>query len=135
MPAATVNTLSPGGAAVPTLVTKLTRGKPVQLGTLAAANTAVAFTIPEPSRDHQGFLVIQVTGTAGTTATLEASIDGGATFATFTLTSQGVAVLTGDTAAAAQYQVNVAGYGAGALFKFGYAGAGVPTAVVWALVG
>lgn len=135
MPAATVNTLIPGGVVVPNLVTKLTRGKPVNLGTLVAANTAVAFTVPEPSRDHQGFLALQVTGTAGTTATLEVSLDGGATFVTLTLTALGTTTLTGDTAAAAGYQVNVAGYGAGALFKFGYAGAGVPTAVVWALVG
>lgn len=135
MPAATVNTLSPGGQPVPTLVTKLARGKPANLGTLIAANTAVAFTVPEPTRDNQGFLAIQVTGTAGTTATLEVSIDGGATFNSLTLTPLGVATLTGDTAATAGYQVQIAGYGAGALFKFGYAGAGVPTAVVWALVG
>lgn len=135
MPAATVNTLIPGGAVVPPLVTKLTRGKPVNLGTLVAANTAVAFTVPEPTRDNQGFVVLQVTGTAGTTATLEVSIDGGATFVTLTLTPLGVTTLTGDTAATAGYQVQIAGYGAGALFKFGYGGAGVPTAAVWALVG
>ncbi len=139
MPSATVNTLIPGGAVVPSLVTKLTRGKPVNLGTLIAANTAVAFTIPEPTRDNQGYLIIQVTGTGGTTATLEGSIDGGATWWTIpalatpllSVTGQ----LTGDTAAtfAAQYQVS--GMGAGVTFKFGYAGAGVPTAVVWALVG
>src|SRR5262249_48089964 len=121
---------------VPTLVTKLTRGFPAKLGTLVAANTAVAFTVPEPTRDNQGFLVIQVTGTAGTTAVLEASIDGGATWALFTLTNFTVTgQLTGDTAAVAMYQVQIAGFGAGALFKFGYTGAGTPTAGVWALVG
>lgn len=139
MPSATVNTLIPGGVVVPALVTKLTRGKPVNLGTLIAANTAVAFTIPEPTRDNQGFLIIQVTGTAGTTATLEGSIDGGATWWVISpLATPLLAVtgqLTGDTAAAFAAQFQVSGMGAGVLFKFGYAGAGVPTAVVWALVG
>jgi hypothetical protein len=139
MPSATVNTLSPGGNVVPSLVTKLTRGRFAQLGTLVAANTAVAFTIPEPTRDNQGVLVVQTSGTAGTTATLEGSIDGGNTFfvipastnPTLAITGQ----LTGDTAAtfAACYQVS--GMGAGTLFKFGFAGAGTPTAIVFALVG
>jgi hypothetical protein len=130
MPSAIVN---PGGP------TKLTRGFPAKLGTLVAANTAVQFAIPEPTRDNQGVLVIQTTGAQGTTATLEGSIDGGVTFfvippsATPTLAITGQ--LTGDTAAtfAACYQVS--GMGSGCTFKFGYAGAGVPTAVVWALVG
>ena len=139
MPSATVNTLSPGGAVVPSLVTKLPRGKNTQLGTLVAANNAVAFTISEPTRDNQGALIIQTSGTAGTTATLEGSIDNGNTFfvipasttPTLALTGQ----LTGDSAAtfAAVYQV--AGMGSGCLFKFGFAGAGVPTAVVFALAG
>jgi hypothetical protein len=137
MPSATVDILAPGGVAVPTLVTKLTRGKPVQLGTLVAANTAVAFTVPEPTRDNQGVLIVQVTGTAGTTATLEGSIDGGATWfiipplQTFAVTGQ----LTGDTAATLAFSYTVSGMGSGLQFKFGFAGAGVPTAVVWALVG
>lgn len=136
MPAATVNQPSAANnTPVPTLVTKLTRGFPAKLGNLIAANTAVAFTIPEPTRDNQGFLILQVTGTAGTTATLDVSIDGGATFFNLTLTTLVGTPLTGDTAATAAYQVNVAGMGGGALFKFGYAGAGVPNAVVWALVG
>jgi hypothetical protein len=137
MPSATVDILAPGGVAVPTLVTKLTRGKPAQLGTLVAANTAVAFTVPEPTRDNQGVLIVQVTGTAGTTATLEGSIDGGVTWfiipplQTFAVTGQ----LTGDTAATLAFSYTVSGMGSGLLFKFGFAGAGVPTAVVWALVG
>jgi hypothetical protein len=135
MPSATVDQL--GGVAVPTLVIKLTRGFPAKLGTLVAANTAVQFSIPEPTRDNQGVLIIQVTGTAGTTATLEGSIDGGATWfivpaaQTFAVTGQ----LTGDTAATAAFSYTVSGMGAGTSFKFGYAGAGVPTAVVWGLVG
>jgi hypothetical protein len=137
MPSATVNVLSPGGAPVPSLVTKLTRGKPAQLGTLIAANTAVAFTVPEPTRDNQGVAILHITGTVGTTAVLEGSIDGGATFfivpflTTFAVTGQ----LTGDTAAAAAYSFTVSGMGSGCLFKFGYSGAGTPTAVVWGLIG
>ncbi len=137
MPSATVDVLSPGGNPIPSLVLKLTRGKNTQLGTLVAANTAVAFTIPEPTRDNQGVLILQTTGAQGTTAVLEASIDSGATFfivpilTTFAITGQ----LTGDTAATFAASYAVSGMGAGTLFKFGYSGAGVPTAVVWGLVG
>jgi len=137
MPSATVNTLIPGGAVVPALVTKLTRGNAARLGTLVAANTAVAFAISTPTFEHQGTLIIQVSGTAGTTATLEGSIDGGATFfvipalTTFAVSGQ----LTGDTAAIQAFSYTVSGMGGDMLFKFGYAGAGTPTAVVWALVG
>ena len=137
MPSATVDVLSPGGAPVPPLVIKLPRGRNIQLGSLIAANTAVAFTVSEPTYWHQGLLIIQVTGTAGTTATLEGSIDQGATWfiipiaTTFAVTGQ----LTGDTAAAQAFSYNIGGMGSGALLKFGYAGAGVPTAVVWGLAG
>jgi hypothetical protein len=133
MAAATVDIL--GTVVVPSLVIKLTRGRPAKLGTLVANNTAVAFTIPEPTRDNHGALILQVSGTAGTGPTLEISIDGGLTFLPLVLTTLTVGTaLTGDTAAAAMYQVNVAGMGSGALFKFGYTG-GTPTAAVWGLVG
>lgn len=139
MPSATVDTLIPGGAVVPSLVVKLTRGKPANLGTLVAANTAVAFTISTPTFEHQGVLIIQVTGTAGTTATLEGSIDGGATWfvipASTTPTLAITGQLTGDAAAIQAFAYQVSGMGGGVLFKFGYAGAGVPTAVVWGHVG
>lgn len=137
MPSATVDILSPSGPPVPTLVVKLTRGLSQKLGTLVAANTAVAFTISEPTYYNQGTLIVQVTGAAGTTATMEGSIDGGATWfiipaqTTFAVTGQ----LTGDTAATLGFSYNVSGMGSGLLFKFGFAGAGVPTAVVWGLVG
>jgi hypothetical protein len=137
MPAPTVDILSSSSSApVPSLVIKLTRGAFVKLGTLVAANTAVAFSVPEPTYWNQGFLNIQVVGTAGTTPTLEISIDGGGTFApvapTTSLTL--ITALTGDTACTAFYQFNCSGMG-GALFKFGYTGAGVPAAAIWALVG
>lgn len=140
MPSATVDILTPAGPPIPTAVVKLTRGLPAKLGTLIAANTAVAFTVPMDTFYNQGILIIQVTGTAGTTATLEVSIDGGVTWfvapaigggSAFAVTGQ----LTGDTAAIGAFAFTVSGMGSGALFKFGYAGAGVPTAVVWALVG
>ena len=137
MPSATVNIPSAASSTpIPTLVTKLTRGLPAKLGTLTALSQAVAFTVPEPTRDNQGFLIIQVsTGTAGTTAVLEASIDGAATWFTLTLTALGNTVIGGDTAAVAGYQVSIAGFGSGTQFRFGYI-TGAPTnAVVWALVG
>jgi hypothetical protein len=121
-------------------VIKLTRGLSAKLGTLIAANTAVAFTVPMDTFYNQGVLVIQVVGTAGTTPTLECTLDGGATWfvipaigggGAFAVTGQ----LTGDAAAAAAFAYTVSGLGSGAQFKFGYAGAGVPAAVVWALVG
>lgn len=137
MPSATVDQL--GGVVVPALVIGLTRGRPTKLGSLVAANTAVAFTIPEPTSNYRGALIIQVVGTAGTTATLEGSLDGGATWFVIPAdTSRVLAVtgqLTGDTAAIAAFAYNVNGMGSGCTFKFGYAGAGVPTAAVWALVG
>jgi hypothetical protein len=119
------------------LVINLSKGRPTKLGTLILANTAVAFNVPEFTRDYQGILVIQTTGAQGTTPTLEASLDGAATWflvpikTTFAITGQ----LTGDTAATFAAAYDVSGMGAGAQFKFGYAGAGVPIAVVWALVG
>lgn len=120
--------------------TKLTRGRPALLGTLSAANTdSVQFAIPEPTRDFQGALVIQTTGTAGTSPTLEGSIDGAATWFVIPSTLDPILAitgqLTGDAAAtfAAVYRVN--GMGAGTIFRFGFAG-GSPTAnKVWALVG
>ena len=140
MPSATVNQPSASvNVPEPTLVTKLTRGFPAKLGTLIAANTAVAFTVPEPTYYNQGAVIIQTTGTIGTTATLEGSIDGGATWfilppktsPTLAITGQ----LTGDTAATFAAVYDISGMGSGTLFKFGFAGAGVPTAVVWAQLG
>jgi hypothetical protein len=140
MPSATVNIPSAANTTPePTLVTKLTRGFPAKLGTLIAANTAVAFTVPEPTYYNQGTVLIQTTGAQGTTATLEGSIDGGVTWfvlpaktsPALTITGQ----LTGDTAATFAAVYDISGMGSGTLFKFGYAGAGVPTAVVWAQLG
>jgi len=143
MAASIKNTLTPAGAVVPTLVTKLTRGKPANLGTIVAAGDAVAFTVPEPSRDHQGFLVIQLSGGTTPTPVLEASLDGGATWFTFpTVVTVGVffpyaitGQIGGDAAATFGGQYNVSGHGAGTIFRFGRTDAGGGNAVVWAFVG
>lgn len=124
-------------------ITKLTRGKPVNLGTITSAGDVVGFTVPEPSRDHQGFLVIQLAGGTTPSPVLEASIDGGATWFVFpTASTTGIFfsyAITGqpgsDTAATFGGQYNVSGHGAGTLFKFGRTDANGGGAAVWALVG
>jgi hypothetical protein len=129
---------------VTSLVTKLTRGFPAKLGSVTASGDVVAFALPEPSRDHQGFLIIQAVGGTTPTFALEVSIDGAATWAvvpvaagpgagsiTLTLTGQP----GGDTAAAFMAQYNVSGFGAGAQFRFGRTDANGGASAVWALVG
>lgn len=120
-------------------VVKLTRGKNTNLGTISAAGSIVAFNVPEPSRDHQGNIVIQVGPTGaltGATFALEVSIDNGASYATLTGTAL---TLTGqpgsDTAAIFMTQYNVSGFGAGALFKFGLSAVTSGSGAVWALCG
>src|SRR6516162_7945155 len=85
---------------------KLTRGvagtgpagaQPFPLGAVTAANDVVAFTIPEPTRDNQGVLLIQSVGGVTPTYALEVSIDGGATFATIAPTTTLAAASFGDT--------------------------------------
>lgn len=148
MASANKNTLIPSGAVVPTLITKLTRGKNINLGSIAVAGDVVSFTVPEPSRDHQGALIIQVgPGNivigAGTLA-LEVSTDDGASWVTFpTVTTTGVVAIYaitgqpgGDTAAVFSAQYNVSGFGSGARFKFGFVASPTSgTGPVWALVG
>lgn len=137
MPSTVVNTLIPGGVVVPTLVTKLTRGKNINLGTLGANGNVVAFTVPEPSRDHQGNIVIQVAGNLVGTTALEVSIDQATTWAvlaaTVTLTTTGQP--GGDTAAVSMAQYNVSGFGAGAQFRFGLSAFTSGTGTVWVLCG
>jgi hypothetical protein len=113
---------------------QVTRGRPVKLGTVTSVNSCVQFTIPEPVRDAQGFIVIQSTGTAGTTVTLEGSIDGGVTWfvlgtsATIVLNLTGQ--LAGDNPAASADAFQINGMGSGTLFRYGYVG-GSPNATVW----
>lgn len=122
---------------------KLTRGAATKLGVLTAILTQnVQFNIPEPTRDNQGFLIVQGSGTITTpTAILEGSLDGGATW--FSLTSSTNIVLgltpllTGDTATGSADAFQVNGMGAGCLFRFGYTAGTItsPSIIVWALAG
>ena len=120
--------------------TKLTRGAPVKLGHIGALGQVVQFNVPEPSRDNQGFIIIQSTGTAGTNPpTLEVSIDGGNTWAVFQGSSSTIVLnvtgqFTGDSPAASADAFQVAGMGSGATFRFGWT-AGAPNADIWALCG
>lgn len=123
-------------------ITKLTRGFPAKLGIIANILTeCVSFTIPEPTRDNQGFLIIQGQGTITTpTALLEGSLDGGNSWFGLTTSTNIVlsvaSLLTGDTPAGSADAFQVSGMGAGCLFRFGYS-AGTPTGnlTIWALVG
>jgi len=131
-PSASVNVV------MPNLVTKLTRGFPVKLGSVTAANDVVAFTVPEPTRDNQGAVVIQAIGGVTPTYGLEASLDGGVSW--FSVAPPAApnpvigAALFGDTSSfAAVY--TIAGFGSGAQFRFGRTDATGGAAVVWALVG
>src|SRR5260370_6178409 len=111
MASALKNALIPGGAAVVGLIHKLTRGKSTVLGDITAANDAVAFSVPEPTRDNQGTMVIQVApGPVTPVYALEVNLDGGVSFNTLTLTP-----ITGasfvDLAASSTVVVSVAGFG------------------------
>ena len=116
----------------------VTRGTATRLGTIAAVSQVVQFNVPEPVRDAQGFMIIATTGTAGTTPTLEGSIDQGNSWFVLGTSSTIVLNLTGqlngDAAASSAdaYQVN--GMGSGTLFRYGFAG-GTPNCVVWACFG
>jgi hypothetical protein len=120
--------------------TKLTRGAVVKLGVIAALASCVQFNVPEPSRDNQGFIIIQTTGTAGTNPpTLEVSLDGGQTWGVFQGSSSTIVLnttgqLSGDAAPASCDAYQVAGMGSGATFRFGWI-AGTPNAAVYALCG
>lgn len=143
MPSVSKNWLIPGQAVVPTLVTKLPRGRSVNLGAITAAGDVVSFTISEPTNTNQGALVIQTAGGTTPVCVLEASLDGGVTWFTFPVVATTFVffpfAITGqpgaDTAATFAATYNVAGFGSGALFKFGRTDAGGGAANVWALVG
>lgn len=115
---------------------KLTRGKPVNLGTIVSANDAVAFTIPEPTRDNHGTMCIEMVGGTTPTGLLEASLDGGTTWFVVTLPTVITTAAFGDTATTGTfYPINIAGLGSGALFRFGRSDANGGNTAVWALVG
>lgn len=127
---------SMGGNVVPTLVTKLTRGKAALLGTIVAANDVVRFSIPEPTRDNQGALCIEMVGGTTPTGLLNASLDGGTTWFAVTLPTVITTAAFGDTASTGTfYPIVVSGLGAGAIFEFGRTDANGGNTNVWALVG
>lgn len=115
----------------------LTRGKPAKLGTLTATGQAVQWSVPEPSRDHQGFMIIQVPQGTVTAAILEVSLDGGVTWAGWPVGTQGTtgtSPLSGDTQAAFTANYQIQGM-AGAAFRFGVATGTITSSDVWVLVG
>jgi hypothetical protein len=120
------------------LTIRLTKGVATFLGNITSLTQVVQFNIPEPVRDAQGFLIIQASGTAGTTVTLEGSVDQGVTW--FVMSSSATIVLNitgqlnGDPAAGAADAFQVNGMGAGVLFRYGFAG-GAPNCQVWACMG
>lgn len=132
MAATVVNTPNPG-------TIKLTRGKAANAGVIGAANTVVQFTVPEPSRDHQGNIVIQVSNTGtlvGATFKLECSLDGGVQWFDVVLPTASTTADFTDTAASAGFgPVNLSGFGAGALFRFGISAVTSGTGTVWILCG
>lgn len=125
-----------GGPVIVGLVTKLPRGKNTLLGVIVAANDAVAFTVPEPTRDNQGVLAIMMVGGTAPTGALEVSLDGGVTWAVITLPTVVTTAAFGDTATTGTfYPITVSGLGSGAIFRFGRTDAGGGNTSVWALVG
>jgi hypothetical protein len=149
MASVTRNSLTVGGAVVPALVIKLTRGRPVNLGTIAVAGDVVAFDVPEPVDTYRGYLIIQV-GPGNVvigvgTFALEVSIDDGASWAVVPVAAgPGAGSITlslvgqpgADPAALFMAQYSVGGMGSGARFRFGFVAS--PTsgsAPVWAMVG
>jgi hypothetical protein len=117
-------------------VTKLTRGFPASLGTIVSANDVVAFTVPEPTRDNQGVLCIQVQGGTTPTCLLNASIDGGTSWFVVPLPTVITTASFGDTATTATfYPITISGLGSGAQFRFGRSDGNGGNAKVFALVG
>lgn len=125
--ATTLQNSAPGNGIV-----NIGRGIPIKVGTIGpSAGSAVAWTIPEPTRESDGGMVVQVgpgvTLGSGTIA-LEVSIDSGTSWAVFpTVTTPGVCtILTltgqpgGDTAAIFMAQYFISGYGSGAQFRLGF---------------
>lgn len=134
---------------------RLTRGVPALLGTITAAGDVVQFTIPEPTYQNAGQLIIVVAGGITPSCVLELSIDQGYTafgtggqpgtnkWVTYpTVQTTGfvnIYAITGqpgaDPAATFGAQYNIAGLGSGAVFRFGRTDANGGAASVWALVG
>lgn len=124
----------------PTPTPLLSRGRPFNLGTVTTTSSAVQFTVPQEMASPNGvdILFILTTGTAGTTPTLEFSIDGGNSWAVIAARTAPALTITGqiggDTAATSAQAYEIQGLQAGAVFRWGFV-AGTPNAAVWALIG
>jgi hypothetical protein len=115
---------------------KVTRGVTTKLGTITAANDAVAFTISEPTYQAQGAMFIAMTGGVTPVGILEASIDQGQTWFVVTVPTVIATSAFGDTATKGTFgPINISGMGSGALFRFGRTDATGGACVVWALNG
>jgi hypothetical protein len=123
----------------PTPTPALTRGRSVNLGSLAANTDVVQFSLSQEIHTPNGLECLTIVTVGGTvTAGLEASIDGATTWfgvppraATGTAPNYSLTVLNSDTAATSANSYDVSSLQAGATFRFGGRTAG--TAVVWAL--
>src|SRR3974390_455092 len=100
----------------------LTRGRPVKLGTLAASGNTVQFSLAQEMHSPNGLECVTITTVgAGSTAGLQASIDGGATWfqvlpraTAGTAPNYSVTVFNGDTAASTANVYEVSSLQAGA---------------------
>jgi hypothetical protein len=107
----------------------LTRGKAVNLGTIAATANYVTFVVTTPPGPVNGFDSINFVTTGNLVATvpiLECSLDGGATFFGITLPTSGstvpilgVTVLTGETASSTANAYSIAGL-QGLVMRYGF---------------
>lgn len=128
-------------------VPMLTRGKPVNLGTLGAANNAVTFTISNlrdaPNGTDALSITVNPTGSlVGGTFVLEGSIDGGLSWFVVTASAasaganNSTAIIsqtgTADTAAIFAATYNVTGLSGATLFRFGTTAFTSGSGAVWA---
>lgn len=119
----------------------LTRGKPVNLGSLAANTDVMQFACAQENSSPNGLECLTIECVGGTiTAALAASIDGGTTwFGVNPRAANGTApnfttagALNSDAASTAANSYDISSLQGGALFRFGGRTAG--TVVVWALL-
>ena len=121
-------------SAVNAEVRRLLRGIPVPLGSLNAANQAVAFSVSPVRDDGLRYLVISVAGLSGTnTGALEATLDGSSWINIPALASDVGPAVGADTPASLASRYNIAGL-PGAVFRFGLTAYGSGTGLVTALV-
>jgi hypothetical protein len=122
----------------------VTRGKPANLGTLAAANAAVQFGVSQVGTPPNGTDALAIFTTGNLTATaflLEGSGDGGLTWFTITPSAatagqnNSTAIIsatgTSDTAVSFAACYNITGLSGWCLFRFGITGTVTGTGAAW----